>query len=240
MKNEPMYLNVYRILVKRIEGGIYQTDELLPPEPVLQEEFQVSRTTIRKAMEMLTRDSYVIIKQGKGTRVLDRQAMSQQLNYVSSFSETLRKKGCTVSIDSIEFEKISADESMAGELEIEEGHELFLLKRVVLSNEKPIAIVKNYLIPRFVPGLPNDFKTITSLYQYIEQKWGITIESALDRITARSADEHEAAILGLEDRAPLLIDHRLTRTMGTPFELVYLIIDASSYEFSIFMKGRID
>ena len=239
MKNEPMYMNVYRILVKRIEGGIYNTDDLLPPEPVLQEEFQVSRTTIRKAMELLTRDSYVSIKQGKGTRVLDRQAMSQQLNYVSSFSETLRKKGCKVAIKSLEFERVTADEAMAKELEIGEGDELFLLKRVVLSNGKPIAIVKNYLVPRFIPGLPRDYKRISSLYQYIEKEWGIIIESAFDRITARSADDAEAEALGLESKAPLLIDHRVTRTMGTPFEVVFLIIDASSYEFSIFMKGRV-
>ncbi|MDC7232255.1 MAG: GntR family transcriptional regulator [Spirochaetales bacterium] len=239
MKSEPMYLNVYRILVKRIEGGVYKTDDLLPPEPVLQKEFQVSRTTIRKAMEMLARDSYVIIKQGKGTRVLDRKSMSQQLNYISSFSETLKKKGCEVSILSIDFEYVEADQQMAEELEIEEGDQVYLLKRVVASDGKPTAIVKNYLIPRFVPGLPKDYKEISSLYKYMEQNWGISIESALDRITARSATKEEAAILGLEEKAPLLIDHRLTRTMGTPFELVYLIIDASSYEFSIFMKGRI-
>ncbi len=239
MKNEPMYLNVYRILVKRIEGGIYKTDDLLPPEPMLQKEFQVSRTTVRKAMEMLVRDSYVIIKQGKGTRVLDRKLMSQQLNYISSFSETLRKKGCEVSILSIDFEEIQADRKMAEELEAEEGDLVYLLKRVVASDGKPIAIVKNYLIPRFVPGLPKDYNEITSLYKYMEQNWGISIESALDRITARSATKEEADILGLEKKAPLLIDRRVTRTMGTPFELVLLIIDASSYEFSIFMKGRI-
>jgi GntR family transcriptional regulator len=180
-----------------------------------------------------------MIKQGKGTRVLDRKGMSQQLNYISSFSETLKKKGCEVSILSIDFEKVNADGQMAEELEIEEGDQVYLLKRVVASDGKPIAIVKNYLIPRFVPGLPKDYKEITSLYKYMEQNWGISIESALDRITAKAATREEAEILGLEEKAALLIDHRLTRTMGTPFELVYLIIDASSYEFSIFMKGRI-
>lgn len=239
MKSKPMYLNVYRVLVKRIEGGVYKTDDLLPPEPVLQEEFNVSRTTIRKAMEMLARDSYVVIKQGKGTKVLDRKSMSQQLNYISSFSETLRKKGLEVSNLSIDFETVEADARMAEELEIEAGNQVYLLKRVVAANGKPIAIVKNYLIPRFVPGLPSDYGEITSLYKYLEMNWGISIESALDRITARSATSEEAGILGLEEKAPLLIDHRLTRTMGTPFEVVYLIIDASSYEFSIFMKGRI-
>ena len=238
MKNEPMYMNVFRILVKRIEGGIYKTEDLLPPEPELQKEFQVSRTTVRKAMEMLAQDSYVSIKQGRGTRVLDRSAMSQQLNYISSFSETLRKKGCDVVVQSIEFSVIPAADRIAGELEIDSGTEIFLLERVILSDGKPIAIMTNHLIPRFVPGLPDDYEDIRSLYQYIESKWGIVIESAFDRITARAANDEEAAVLGLNPGAPLLIDHRVTRTMGTPFDLVDLIIDASSYEFSIYMKGR--
>ena len=240
MKNEPMYMNIYRILTKRIDAGIYGTDELLPPEPELESEFQVSRTTIRKTMEILARDNYVSIKQGKGTRVLDKKAMSQQLNYVSSFTETLLKRGSIVDTRSIEFEYVKADDLLAEELEIENGDELFLLKRVLLSNGRPIAIVNNYLIPRFVPGLPKDYKNITSLYQYVEKSWGISIESAFDRITAKAASKEEADILELKPGDPLLVDHRVTRTMGTPFEVVYLIIDANSYEFSIFMKGRLD
>jgi len=232
-------MNIFRVLVKRIEGGVYKTDDFLPPEPELQKEFQVSRTTIRKAMELLVRDSYVIIKQGRGTRVLDRSSMSQQLNYISSFSETLRNKGCDVTVKSVEFSIIEADTSIAKELEIEEGDGVYLLERVVISDGKPIAIIKNHLLPRFVPGLPQDYSTISSLYKYIESKWGITIETAFDRITARAADKDEALILGLNTGSPLLIDRRVTRTMGAPFELVYLIIDASSYEFSIYLKGRI-
>ncbi|MBI9107948.1 MAG: GntR family transcriptional regulator [Spirochaetales bacterium] len=238
MKNEPMYMNVFRILSKRMDAGVYKTDELLPPEPLLQDEFQVSRTTIRKAMEMLAGEKYVSIKQGKGTKVLDRSIMSQQLNYVSSFSETLIKKGCNVSLKSINLKKVKADSAMADELCIEAGVELFLLERVYLSDLKPIAISRNFIIPRFVPGLGEDYMNMKSLYRYFETHWGITIESAFDRITARAADEDEARILDLEKGAPLLIDHRVSNTMGKPFEVVYLIIDAASYEFSIFMRGR--
>ncbi len=239
MKTEPMYMNVFRVLVKRIEGEVYKTDELLPPEQELQREFQVSRTTIRKAMEMLARDSYVVIKQGKGTRVVDRSSMSQQLNHITSFSETLRQKGCEVRVKSIELSREIVGSQMADELEIDAGAEVFLLNRIVLSDGTPIAIAKNYLVPRFVPGLPNDYTSISSLYQYIETKWGITIESAFDRISARAADDDEAAILEVSPGAPLLVNHRVTYTMGTPFEVVYLTINASSYEFSIYMKGRI-
>jgi GntR family transcriptional regulator len=127
---------------------------------------------------------------------------------------------------------------MADELCIETGDELYLLERVYLSNLNPIAIARNYLIPRLVPNLPGDYSSITSLYKYLEEDWGLTIESAFDRITARAASLEEAGILNIEPGAPLLIDHRVSNTMGAPLEAVDLIIDAASYEFSIFMTSR--
>ncbi|MDC7227867.1 MAG: GntR family transcriptional regulator [Spirochaetales bacterium] len=239
MKKTPMYMKVYRLVVKRIESNIYPVDSLLPPEPELQEEFQISRTTVRKAMELLAHDGYVTIKQGLGTRVNDRKAMSQLLNYVSSFSETLKRRGCVVTIGEAFFSRVEADAERADILEIKPGSELYYLRRVIQSDGRPVAIAENYLIPRFVPGMADDYQSITSLYQYLEKKWGITIESAFDRITAKAAEKDEAETLGLLQGAPLLVDRRITYTMGTAFEAVTLTIDAKSYEFGISTKGRL-
>jgi len=49
----PRYQWVYNSLKTQIEVGDYKVGELLPPEPDLQKKFQVSRTTVRKAVEML-------------------------------------------------------------------------------------------------------------------------------------------------------------------------------------------
>ena len=69
--------------------------DYLPPEPELQKTFQVSRTTVRKAVEMLAQQGFVYIRQGRGTQILDFKA-TQKLGFVTSFSETLREKGFTV------------------------------------------------------------------------------------------------------------------------------------------------
>jgi GntR family transcriptional regulator len=77
----------------------------------------VSRTTIRKAVEMLSREGFVSVKQGKGTKILDYRTM-QNLNYVSSIFETLQEKGYKVSMKDIVIGFIEADASLACEFNI--------------------------------------------------------------------------------------------------------------------------
>ena len=58
----------------------------------LEAEYGVSRTTVRKAIDLLSKDGLVSAKQGRGTEVLNPKA-SQKLNYITSFSATLLSRG---------------------------------------------------------------------------------------------------------------------------------------------------
>jgi GntR family transcriptional regulator len=81
----PIYLQIYSFLRKAIEDNQYKIGELLPPEPELEKKYNVSRITIRKAMNLLANDGYVFIKQGFGTIVAF--PSMQKPSYVTSFTE---------------------------------------------------------------------------------------------------------------------------------------------------------
>ena len=70
MRN-PAYFVVYEAIKNWIFSGKYKPGDLLPPEPELIRQFAVSRTTIRKALEMLSHESLIVARQGIGTIVLD-------------------------------------------------------------------------------------------------------------------------------------------------------------------------
>ena len=91
----PRYQWVYNSLKSRIEVEDFKVGDFLPPEPELQRLFNVSRTTVRRAVEMLAQQGFVYIRQGRGTEMLDFKA-TQKLRYVTSFSETLREQGFAV------------------------------------------------------------------------------------------------------------------------------------------------
>ena len=119
----PRYQWVYNSLKTQIEVGDYKVGDLLPPEPDLQKKFQVSRTTVRKAVEMLAQQGFLYTRQGRGTEVLDFKA-TQKLQYVTSFSETLREQGFTVAQTGISVDFVPAPRHIASDLKLDPGDRL--------------------------------------------------------------------------------------------------------------------
>ena len=65
---EPLYITIMQILKERIIDGTYEINSLMPTEVELEKEFQVSKITIRNAIEMLENEGYVQ-KKWKGKRI---------------------------------------------------------------------------------------------------------------------------------------------------------------------------
>src|SRR3984893_13679761 len=68
----PRHLQVQRVLRGRIESGEWGSDHPIPTEMELLEEFGVSRTTIREALGVLTRDGLIARHRGRGSFVQPR------------------------------------------------------------------------------------------------------------------------------------------------------------------------
>ena len=73
----PQYLRVYEVLRRRIEDHEYPVGSFLPPEPELGKLHAVSRTTVRKAVEMLIDDGFLVVRRGRGTEILDFRAVQK-------------------------------------------------------------------------------------------------------------------------------------------------------------------
>ena len=63
----PLYRQIIEDMKKKINSGILREDDYLPSEFKLMEEYGVSRTTVRQAIEILVREGYLRIKRGVGT-----------------------------------------------------------------------------------------------------------------------------------------------------------------------------
>ena len=231
------YLWVYNSLKSQIEAGDYKVGDYLPPEPELQKTYQVSRTTVRKAVEMLGQQGFVYIRQGKGTQILDFKA-TQKLGFVTSFSETLREQGFAVTQADISVDFVSAPRRIAADLRVEPGARLARIERVTLANGAPIALMTNYLLPELVPGIEKRISGMSSLYSFLESEYNLVIEAATDFISARQPVPAEAARLAVPDGSPLLVVRRITYSGGRPIEVAILLIIADKYEYSVHTKDR--
>ena len=212
----PRYLWVYNSLKNQIETEDYKVGDFMPPEPELQKTFHVSRTTVRKAVEML----------------------AQKLGFVTSFSETLREKGVTVTQSDVRIDFVPAPRRIALDLQIEPNERLVKIERVTLANGTPIALMTNYLMPSIVPGIEKRLGGMSGLYSFLESEYNLVIEAATDFISAREVTDAEAERLQIPLHSPLLVVRRITHSGGRPIEVAILLIVADKYEYCVHTKDR--
>ena len=66
---DPLYRNVQRQIKNQIISGYFKEGDLLPSENDLAEQYHITRTTIRHALEELVKEGYIEKKKGKGSIV---------------------------------------------------------------------------------------------------------------------------------------------------------------------------
>lgn len=236
-KKTPAYFRVYNTLRSRILEGDYAVGELLPPEPELEKQFGVSRTTVRRAVEMLSREGFVEARQGRGTEVLNYNT-TQNINEVTSVTETLERKGYIVRPKSMYIDMIEAPPKVSKELEIAPGSPVIRVQRIQQVDDVPIAIMRNYLIPGLVPDIERYNGKFTRLYDFLEEQYGILIDAARDRISARSATFEEAEMLKVPVGTAMIYLIRTCYSGGKIVGADHCRILGSKYEFEIYMSGR--
>lgn len=248
MARQPIYYSVYTSIKSDILKGVYEIGSLLPSETELQSQFNVSRTTVRKAVEILAAEGYLSIKQGKGTAVID-HTIKQSYNYMNSFTETLRAKGFTVAIRNLTVSRVAADDVTAKALRVPVGEELTCIQRIPLANGRPAAIITNYIPSRLVVNLEQHKDEIVSLYRHLESRYNLVIDNAHDAITARAATFEQACALDCAVGAPMLYTRRICFQAGAPvsYDLVYALAEIGpfvpggktiAYEIDISLTGR--
>lgn len=236
-KRTAAYQIVYYEIKKRIYSESYPIGSLLPTEAELVAEFDVSRTTIRHAIDLLSQEGFVRATAGKGTMVIDYKT-SQSLNGITSITETLRRKGMDVCSKSLYIDKINANEKVAGELGVDINHEVVRVQRVQMANGIPIAIMKNYVPAELVPDIEHVMTKEQSLYMCLESNYNLVIEKTYDKISARAATFTDAEILSVPMGEPLIAFARICIHAGKPVCVDHVSIVGRYYEFELSLNGK--
>lgn len=162
----PLYYSIMEIIKDSIINGIYPIGSLLPTETELEKKFQVSKITIRKAIELLENDGYVTKKSGKGTTVIS-NSIFNKLSNGQSFSSILNQQGYQVTKENTEFEYITLEPQ--NELFQYFGRQCLKITRCYYLDGKPYIHFSHYL-PNHI-DIPektnlNDFSLYMYLYQH--------------------------------------------------------------------------
>lgn len=230
---EPAYRRVYNTIRSQIVDKVYDVGSLLPPEPELEKQFGVSRTTIRKAIDLLVHEGLLSVRQGFGTQVINRKTV-QNLNRVTSVSESLSQKGHAIGLLSCYIEKVGAPEDVAALLGVPVHTPMICIHRLKTSDNRPISITTNYILEQLVPGM--DLRVeIPRLYDYLKSRYGLQYTGCRDVISACSASFEQAQLLGVEPKTALFRVRRVAYIGARPCEVDFVDIVADDYEYEVFI-----
>jgi GntR family transcriptional regulator len=222
-----MYFRIQQAVLEQIQQGALKPGQQLPTEAELAQQYQVSRITAKRAMDELVHQGRAFRQQGRGTFVA--QTRIRDISGFGSFSQDMKSRGLTPGSRVLLLKEIDPDAETRTILRLVNGERVFILKRLRLANDDPVAVETSLLPCRLFPGLDHEDLNDQSLYALMKEKY-LTIPTWADaEIEARLATKEETALLHLEPRKPVLAAHRLT------FAANYDVIESVN---SIYHGGR--
>lgn len=85
------YLTIFEDLTEKIKADVWPVSTMLPSENHLTEQYQTSRETIRKALDLLAQKGYIQKIQGKGSIVLESDKFQFPVSGIESYTELTKK-----------------------------------------------------------------------------------------------------------------------------------------------------
>lgn len=224
------YKDIANEIRAKIKNGEYTYGQKLPYEYVLCMRYNCNKETMKKSLDILVKEGLIIRRRGAGTFVKDYDPGESK--GTSARGLTARYKGIKeVGNQIIEFEVLPADELLAKKLQISLGDFVYHIIRLRLLDNEPALIDISYLPLSIIPNLKTEHLQ-GSIYEYIETKLKLKIQSAHISITSALSTPLEQQFLELKEGQPYIQEEQTTYlSSGQIFEYTLSRYHFEKYEF---------
>lgn len=225
----PLYSQLSQHIENSILSGALKEGAALPSERELASISNLSRVTVRKAVEKLVKDGLVIRRQGSGTSVAPTFGRVQQsLSKLTSFSEDMQRRGLVARSQWLDkgIYVPSPEESMT--LGISPNSSVVRIARLRIADDQPLAIERVSISSSVIadPDLVEG-----SLYEYLHTI-GKKPVRAVQRISADILVGIDAGLLNVEDGAAgLRIERVAYLENGQVVEFTKSVYRGDAYDF---------
>ncbi|MFZ5827264.1 MAG: GntR family transcriptional regulator [Bacillota bacterium] len=234
----PLYRRLMDHLLEEIDAGRLQPGQQILSERELADQFDMSRMTVRHALNELVNQGVLFRHQGKGTFV-GRPKIRQKLRGLSSFTEDMLNRGLRPGGRVLSVEVVPASYRVRQALGLAEHSHVVRVERLRLADGEPMALENTHLpYPRFA-GLIGEKLEDLSLYKVLQDRFNVSFGTALQAIEPAQADTNLARTLWIEEGSLLLLLERTTfAQQGDPVEFATSYYRADRYRFEVELNRR--
>ncbi|GFZ78749.1 GntR family transcriptional regulator [Paenibacillus marchantiophytorum] len=226
----PLYYQLKTVLITMISD--MKADDQLPGEIELSKKYDVSRGTVKQAIMDLVHEGILYRVQGKGTFVAPPK-IKRSFGKLPSFTDDIRRFGYEPRSKVLSFELIVAPDYIRKHLQLNSDFNVIRFKRLVLSQDKPFAIVLSYLRHDVYSHLKKE-DIGDSLYDALAKLSDKIPVKAHDTYTPVNADEKLAGILGIKEGAAIFYSERISYLdTGMPVEFAESYICGDRFTLDI-------
>ncbi|MBU6378149.1 MAG: GntR family transcriptional regulator [Gammaproteobacteria bacterium] len=234
----PRYHQVYVTLRTWVRDGTYRPGDRIPTEPQLCEMFDVSRITVRKAIDNLCREGWLVRQQGRGTFVqlsASRAAAAVDLDQVRKQVAGL---AAATEVSALNVAEVMPDDETRAALALAEGELVQRASHVRALHGAPLGLITTFVPVDIAKKVEVAEMARQPMFELLRMA-GIPLARADQYIGATLAGVEAARALEVEVGAPLL---RLTRTVfdlnDRPVERVVALYRADAYQYHMHLEAR--
>ncbi|MFT0804052.1 GntR family transcriptional regulator [Bacillus swezeyi] len=215
-KQPQLHSRIKQDIVDKIESGYYPSGSLLPTESEFCKMYDVSRTTLRTALNHLLMEGAIYRKQGKGTFVAKGKVKQILSSSNLRYADQLKAQGIKPKIKVVDLQKLKPSKKIQNRLGIDGEQMVYQVKRIRYADEEEIQFETAFIRADLVPEITEEMANI-SLYQCINSQ-GNTIKRTEEQIKIFISDEEIAQHLNITQGTPCF--QIATQTFLTSEEVV--------------------
>lgn len=229
----PLYRQLELALLRAIEARQVRPGDALPPERDIGLQLGVSRITVRKALDALVAEGFLIRRQGAGTFVTRR--VEKNFSKLTSFTEDMLARGLKPHSAWLSRTEAAVSPEEAIMLGLSPGARVFRLNRVRYADDVAMAVEYATIPSSFLESAE---AVDSSLYEALARN-GNQPTRVLQRLRATLFTGEQAEILGIQPgSAGLLIERRGFGANGQLVESTRSYYRGDTYDFVAELKAE--
>jgi len=234
----PIYQQIADWMRKKIQSGEWQDDEKLMSETDLAVSLNVSRGTIRKAIETLISEKLLLRIHGKGTFVRNKILLEQKPTWrLAGFSRDLKSRGIPYSTEVLEAEIVFPSELIRDALKLAPDEKIFHLKRLRKIKDQPVLLIENHIVYKVCASIEKIDFSQQQLYVTLEDQFNVQFDWSKRIYKSQQATPEIAKLLKLDPNAALMyIEELYHNKQSLPIEYTRAWFDAQVFQITTIIK----